>query len=90
MSWISTKDKLPPIKRIVLCAIDGEEFFVGYYNGPPKEKDYTTPVYWDGEEWSMVTDRLNCDNYRNDVFGEVTHWMEIPLIEIDGGRNEKV
>ena len=34
--------------------------------------------YWNGEEWLMETEILNCDTHRNDVFAIVSSWIELP------------
>ena len=78
--WFKTKNQLPVIGKVVLCCIEEDsahnDYFVGYYVGPDAK---------DGD-WRMETERLNCDQHRNDVFGEVAYWMEIPKLEV--GEND--
>ena len=57
--------KLPEINKRVLAWVGGEQYpFVGY---------------WDGNEWLMEVEYLNCDTYRNDIFGEVVEWAKLPI-----------
>ena len=56
----------PEIGKRVLAYVEGEEYpFVGY---------------WDGSEWLMEVEYLNCDTYDNSIFGEVEYWMELPSL----------
>lgn len=60
--------ELPPKEKRVLAWVEGEEYpFVGYIDG-----------YEDGDPWVMETEYLNCDTHRNDIFGEVIAWVDLP------------
>ena len=56
---------LPPKNKRVLAWVDGEQYpFVGYFD--------------EVEGWCMEVEYLNCDTHRNDIFGEVVAWQELP------------
>ena len=58
----------PEDGKRVLAWVEGEEYpFVGYVeNG----------------KWFMEVEYLNCDTHRNDIFGEVIAWQELPKVEL--------
>ena len=43
-----------------------------------EDEPYPFIGYFDGQEWCMETEYLNYDTHRNDIFGPVVHWQEIP------------
>ena len=71
MTYILAKDQLPPVDKDVLACTEEGVYFIGHYSGR-NDNEYDIPL------WFVNVDCLNCDTYRNDAFGEVIKWMEIP------------
>jgi len=64
--------KLPEVEKRVLAWVDGEQYpFVGYITSNNLDE-------FGQADWKMEVGYLNCDTHRNDVFGTVTNWVELP------------
>lgn len=64
-NWISVKNKLPPLDKIVLCYMR-----VNY----PFKNNYIKPAYR-YRELNCDIDEFSCEK----GYDKVTHWQELPV-----------
>ena len=74
VAWVSTVDRLPPDKTVVLAVVNGKIRLVERrWEYPTYEETFKAFWYWDdpnndGQDWGIA---------------DVTHWMPIPLYALE-------
>ena len=74
VAWVSTLDRLPPDKTVVLAVVNGKIRLVERrWEYPTYEETFKAFWYWDdpnnyGQDWGIA---------------DVTHWMPIPLYALE-------
>ena len=74
VAWVSTVDRLPPDKTVVLAVVNGKIRLVERrWECPTYEETFKAFWYWDdpnndGQDWGIA---------------DVTHWMPIPLYALE-------
>lgn len=74
MTWISVKKELPTKKhKYIACLINGKPIACQVHDATLNLTLMSVSFYWPTKQW-----------IKDDLYGEITHWMDLPEIPKEG------